>query len=390
MEQQTVGSPAGEEHPVLEVDRGRGGRRAPRKRRGWLGCLVMVVVLALVVVGGAMLVMSGIDRVRDLVAGPADYSGTGSGSVLIEVEEGDSAAAIGRTLKAAGVVASVDAFVEEATGDERSRGIQVGFYEMAERMSAESALEILVNPDNLIRAQVTVPEGLTVPQTVAVLADETDFSAAQYRRALRNPQALRLPAYARGDPEGYLFPATYEIRPNATARSVLRMMVDRFKSAASDLSLVQRAEEAGMTPHDVVTVASIIEREVRREQDLAGVAEVVRNRLAGDCSGTGRLLQMDSTVHFAAGDNDSVFTSDEMRAIDSPYNTYKYPGLPPGPIAAPGEAALEAALNPTDEGWCFFVAVDLETGETAFARTGAEHADNRARLEEFCAGSDLC
>jgi UPF0755 protein len=261
---------------------------------------------------------------------------------------------------------------------------------MAERMSAESALEILVNPDNLIRAQVTIPEGLTVDQTVAQLAKDTDFSAAQYRRVLRNPAALGLPPYAEGNPEGYLFPATYEVKPGDNARTVLTMMVDRFKSAAEELSLPQRAERIGLTPHDVVTVASIIKREVNREQDLAGVAEVIDNRLAGDCSGTSRLLQMDSTVHFAAGANDSVFTSDEMRATDSPYNTYKHPGLPPGPISAPGQAALEAALNPTDEGWCYFVAVDLETGETAFARNTAEHAENRARLEEFCAESDLC
>jgi UPF0755 protein len=137
-------------------------------------------------------------------------------------------------------------------------------------------------------------------------------------------------------------------------------------------------------------VASIIEREVRREQDLPGVAEVIDNRLAGRCSETGRLLQMDSTVHYAAGANDSVFTSDEMRAIDSRYNTYKYPGLPPGPISAPGEAALKAALDPTDKGYCFFVAVNLETGETLFARNQAEHARNRAKLDEYCADSDLC
>jgi UPF0755 protein len=85
-----------------------------------------------------------------------------------------------------------------------------------------------------------------------------------------------------------------------------------------------------------------------------------------------------------------VFTSDEMRESGSPYNTYRFPGLPPGPISAPGEAALEAALNPTDEGYCYFVAVNLETGETAFAATQAEHQGNVARLEEYCGTTDLC
>jgi UPF0755 protein len=375
------------EHPVLG-SRG-GSRRAERKRRGF-GCLAALLVFALLVAGGTMLVVAGFDRVSEVFGGPADYSGTGTGEVLVEVKQGDSASEIGRTLKSAGVVKSVDAFVEAAAADERSRGIQVGFYQLAEQMSSESALDVLVNPDNLIRAQVTIPEGLTVDQIVERLGKETDFKAAQYRKVLENPEKLGLPAYAEGNPEGYLFPATYEIRPDATPRSILKGMVDRHKRAATDLALEQRAGEVNLSPHEVVTVASIIEREVNREEDLAGVAEVIDNRLSGNCSETGQLLQMDSTVHFAAGANDSVFTTEEMRATDSPYNTYKYAGLPPGPISAPGEAALEAALNPTDEGYCYFVAVNLETGETAFAKTQSEHQSNVARLEEYCDTTDLC
>lgn len=369
----------------------RGARRGEKKRRG-LGCLAALVVVALLFAGGALLVTAGIDRVQGMFGGPDDFPGPGSGAVTIEVQDGDSAAAIGRTLKAAGVVASVQAFVDAAAADQRSRGIQVGFYELAEEMSAQNALDVLVDPSNLIRAQVTVREGLTVDQIVDVLAENTDFRAAQFRRVLRNPDRLGLPDYAEGDPQGYLFPATYEVRPNATAESLLVMMVDRFKTSARSLSLEQRAADVGLSPDDVVTVASIIEREVNREEDLSGVAEVVENRVSGECVGTNGLLQMDSTVQFANGAAESVFTSDEERASDSPYNTYRFPGLPPGPIAAPGEAALEAALSPTDQGWCYFVAVNLETGETAFATDSAGHATNVTRLREWCAqtDTDLC
>lgn len=386
-----------EQHPIftepdpVATEPRRGARRGEKKRRG-VGCVAALVVLALLVGGGALLVTAGIDRVQSLFGGPEDFSGTGSGSVTIEVQQGDTAAAIGRTLKAAGVVASVQAFVDAAAGDERSRGIQVGFYELAEEMSAANALAVLVEPDNLIRAQVTVREGLTVDQIVEVLAEGTDFRAAQYRRVLEDPASLGLPDYAGGDPEGYLFPATYEIRPNATAESILVMMVDRFKTSARSLSLEQRAAQVGLEPAEVVTVASIIEREVNRERDLSGVAEVVENRIDGSCVGTNGLLQMDSTVQYANGSANGVFTSDEERASDSPYNTYRFPGLPPGPIAAPGEAALEAALSPTDDGWCYFVAINLETGETAFATDASGHATNVARLREWCAttDTDLC
>ncbi|MGH3452955.1 MAG: endolytic transglycosylase MltG, partial [Nocardioidaceae bacterium] len=105
----------------------------------------------------------------------------------------------------------------------------------------------------------------------------------------------------------------------------------------------------------------------------------------------GDLLQLDSTVHYAVdGTTNRVFTSDEQRNIDSPYNTYRFPGLPPGPIDSPGEAALEAALNPTPGDWTFFVTVNLETGETLFATSLAQHNANVAKLQEYCESSDLC
>jgi UPF0755 protein len=365
------------------------GPPPPRPRRA-LGCLAGLLALAVVVAAAVAAVTVGASQLRRLLQGPEDYTGGGTGRVLVEVGEGDSATTIGETLHDAGVVKSVEAFTDAAAEDPDSRGIQVGYYQLRKEMSAAAALAVLVDPENLIQDRVTVPEGLTVDQTVAVLAEETDFTARRLRAVLARPSSLGLPAYAAGDPEGFLFPATYLVRPDATARSLLRDMVRRFEEAAADVGLVRGAAELGLSPHDVVTVASLVQREARREDDLSGVAEVVYNRLDGSCRGTGRLLQLDSTVHFAAGDNDSVFTSEEMRRIDSPYNTYQVPGLPPGPIASPGEAALRAALEPTDEGWCYFVTVDLDSGETAFARTGAEHRDNVGRLQDYCADSDRC
>ncbi len=361
----------------------------PRPRRA-MGCLAGLVALAVVVAVAVTVVTVGASQLRHLLQGPEDYTGQGTGSVLVEVREGDSATTIGETLHDSGVVRSVEAFTDAAAEDPDSRGIQVGYYQLREKMSAKAALAVLVDPENLIQDRVTVPEGLTVDQTVAKLAEDTDFSESRLRAVLARPSSLRLPAYAEDDPEGYLFPATYLVKPHATAQSLMRDMVRRFSEAAGEVGLVKGAAARGVSPHDAVTVASLVQREARRDDDLASVAEVVYNRLDGSCPGTGRRLQLDSTVHFAAGDNDSVFTTDEMRQVDSPYNTYLVPGLPPGPIAAPGEAALRAALDPTDEGWCYFVTVDLDTGETAFARTAAEHRDNVARLQDYCAESDLC
>jgi UPF0755 protein len=316
---------------------------------------------------------------------PADYTGPGSGAVVVEVQEGDNASDIAQSLVDQGVVKSAEAFTDAATANPDSTGIQVGFYEMREKMSAEQALEVLIDPENMIQDAVTLREGLTVDQIVGVLAKETDFSKADFRKVLQRPDALGLPSYAEGNPEGYLFPATYQIAPDATPRSILRQMVDRFKQAADELELEAGAERLGVSPHDVMTVASLVQAEARFDQDFAKVSRVIYNRLDEPMP-----LQFDSTVHYAEGRDGSVGTSDEARNSDSEYNTYKQPGLPPTPIMAPGEQAIEAALNPAEGSWLFFVTTNPDTGETKFAESYDEHLQYKQEFDEWCAASENC
>jgi UPF0755 protein len=140
-----------------------------------------------------------------------------------------------------------------------------------------------------------------------------------------------------------------------------------------------------MSPQEVVTVASIVQSEARNASDFPKVARVIYNRLD-----RGMPLQMDSTVHYAVGKSGQLTTTDEDRASSSPYNTYRFPGLPPGPIASPGDAALKAALHPADGDWIYFVTVNPDTGETKFAVTNAQHQRNVAQLREFCRQSPKC
>ncbi|HEY9564440.1 MAG TPA: endolytic transglycosylase MltG, partial [Nocardioides sp.] len=234
---------------------------------------------------------------------------------------------------------------------------------------------------------VVIPEGFRTDQVVARLAKTTGVKKAELEKALKDADGLGLPDYAEGEAEGYLFPAKYSFAPDDTALDMLAAMVKRYKAVAEEVP-VSGASEAGLDEHDFITMASIIEKEVNRPEDMPAVAEVIFNRLDGSCVEQGipkGLLQMDSTVHFLEGGGaGSVYTSAEARESDSPYNTYKQAGLPPGPIASPGQAAMEAILEPTDKGYCFFVAVDLDTGETRFARTGAEHTANTQLLQEWC------
>lgn len=369
----------------LDQDHERPGRRRRRRRGNRLGCLAVLVAMVVLVGGVYFAWDAGVSALKSRFDPPADYTGVGSGSVLVEVRSGDNASDIARTLVEHGVVASVEAFTDAATANPESTKIQVGFYEMAEKMAAEAALDVLLDPGNMVQDAVTVREGLNVDEIVSVLAENTDFSQQQYHKVLARPDSLGLPPYADGNPEGYLFPATYQLPPDATPASILRMMVERFRQAASTLDLEARARRVGVSPHDAMTVASLIQAEARFDEDFAKVSRVIYNRLEEPMP-----LQFDSTVHYAVGRDGGVGTSDADRDTDSPYNTYRYPGLPPTPINAPGEQAMEAALDPADGPWLYFVTTDPDSGVTKFAESYEEHLRNKAEFDAWCRESRNC
>ncbi len=375
---------------ALEQMTRAGSRR--RKRSRLSGCLPVLLVLAVLGGLGYVAVVKGQAAIEDYFADPADFSGPGRGDVFFEVADGETVTEIGRNLKAEGVTASVDAFLDVAEGSSRSRDIQVGYYGMAERMSAAEAFEVLVDPANLVNTTVTVPEGLRVADILDILGEDTDFPRGAYARALQKPEAIGLPAYADGDPEGYLFPSTYDVSPGDTPVTVLTAMVDRWRQAADDAGLEERAEELGYTPHELMTVASLVEAEGRGD-DMPKVARVIYNRLEIDPNPSAGFLQIDAAVNFALGREPIArLTTDEIDSVsDSPYNTYTQKGLPPGPIEAPGDSAIAAAANPAEGPWFFYVTVDLRTGETKFTESYDEFLGFRAELDEYCATqSDRC
>ncbi len=361
-----------------------GHHRKHRPRRG-RGCLAVLVSLLVLLAGGYFAYSVGFTALQKRLSPPPDYSGTGTGSVVVEVKKGDAASDIAATLEKKDVVKSQEAFTDAARNDPSSVGIQVGFYQLKHKMSAKAALAVLVDPHNLMQSAVTFPEGWTVKQIVALLAKKTDFSAADFRKVLKRPSSIGLPGYAKGNPEGFLFPATYMIPPNASPKSILAEMVGRYRAAAASLHLEAKAQQLGYSPHDVMTVASLVQAEARFDKDFPKVARVIYNRLRA-----GMPLQFDSTVHYAVGKDGSVGTSNTDRASTSPYNTYKVTGLPPTPIAAPGDKAIKAALAPADGSWLYFVTTNPDTGVTKFATSYAEHLKNKAEFDRWCAQSDHC
>ena len=365
-----------------------GGARRRRKSR-LPGCLAALAALAVLVTGGVFLVTLGKGFIDDRFGGAQDYPGPGSGEVDFQVEQGDTAAEIGRNLKAAGVVASVEAFLDVAASEPKSSTIQVGTYPMLEEMAAADALAVLIDPSNLVRNTVTIPEGLRVVDTVDVLAKNTDFSRGDFEKVLEQPDKLGLPAYADGNPEGYLFPATYDLGPKTTAKSLLKGMVKRFKQAAKEADLSGAADRLGYTEGELVTIASLVEAEARGK-DMPKVSRVIYNRLDDPTGPTIGRLQIDATVNFALDRKLGVALTTDDLEVDSPYNTYLNAGLPPGPIEAPGMDALKAATDPADGDWLFYVTVNLRTGKTKFTADYDEFLRFKDEFKKYCETSEAC
>ncbi|WP_170126984.1 endolytic transglycosylase MltG [Kineococcus rhizosphaerae] len=352
----------------LPDTRDKGPRRRVRRRRA-----AAAIVVALAVLGGGTAAAWGtLGPVVSRFTESDDWDGSGSGSVDVKITAGDTGRAIGRNLAAAGVVKSQSAFVAAAREQPKMAGIQPGTYRLKAHMSSAAAVALLLDPTAKVTTKLTVPEGLTVQQVLALVEKTTGISGDDLTKALADPAALGLPAAAGGNAEGYLFPATYDVNPDESAADVLKAMVTQANTVTATL---------GVPPeqlHDLVVKASIAQKEARTADDMAKVVRVLDNRLA-----IGMPLQLDSTVSYAVGSTNKVTTTAEQRATDSPYNTYVHPGLPAGPISNPGEDALRAALAPADGTWLYFVTVDLQTGETRFATTPAEHDANVKLFQQY-------
>jgi UPF0755 protein len=332
--------------PAPRGDRGRGHRSGGARLAAVLFVVLLVVALVYMAfwAGG---------KVLEQFESAPDYEGPGSGEVVVQVEPGQTAADVATTLVEEDVVASRTAFLTVANPDPRAASLQPGFYRLRQQMRAEDAFELLLDPRSRVLGRVTIPEGYTVEQTLEALAAGTEIPLAEYEAAAADTAALGLPAYAQGL-EGFLFPATYDVEPAMAAPDVLAMMVGRFRQAAEALSLESRAAEVGRTPYEIVIVGSLIERESRLDDELPKVSRVVYNRLEQDIP-----LGIDAAILFGLGRTSGGLTASDL-AQDTPYENRRRLGLPPTPIASPGEAALTAALEPEDGDWLYYVLADRD------------------------------
>jgi UPF0755 protein len=377
----------------------RARARRNRRRRRTITTF-SVGVLVLVVVGAVFL---GSRMWHGMFGDSNDYQGDGVKDVVVQVRNGDSTTAIGKTLHDGGVVATSQAFVDAASGNAAISSIQPGFYKVRTEIPASNAVARLADPQNRV-GRLVIPEGrqlddiadvrtnavtkgifsliadatcvtLDGDQKCGVTADSLKAAAAK-----TDPAALAIPAWA-VDPvkalgadhrriEGLIAPGTWNIDPSASAQDVLSTLISASTRQYEQNGLVEVGNAENLSPYQILVVASLMQRE-SKPQDFAKVARVIYNRLAVPDH---RRLEFDSTVNYSL-DRQEVATTDADRAKDTPWNTYVRDGLPATPICSPGQPALAAAEDPEPGDWLYFVTVDMQ-GTTLFTHDYQQHLAN--------------
>ncbi|MBR5950418.1 MAG: endolytic transglycosylase MltG, partial [Actinomycetaceae bacterium] len=349
------------------VDSSRSSAKKPKEKQGkkMKNSLIIGIVSGLVVA-----IAIGIYPLFTFMGG--DYDGEGTGSVQIVIPDGASGSAIASILADNDVVKSEGAFIRVCRADSRCSSIQPGTYNLRTHMSAKSALSALLNRASKAEVKITIPEGFTKTQVFERIANVLNIQEQEVSDAAADAGAIGLPEVAGGELEGWIAPLTYTFEPGVSATDVLKAMVAARIAQMEELNISQDAWQ------ETLIKASIVEREVVTGSDYAKVARVIENRLIDTASVQGR-LQMDSTVLYGVGKIGGSPTQAEL-SQDTPYNTYIHAGLPPSPISNPGVGALEGVCNPAQGDWLYFVTVNLESGETKFSATLAEHEKN---IEEY-------
>lgn len=354
-----------------------------RRRGGWIALGIVLVLLGGIGAGITYVWVTYEDKIREVMGWeePKDYEeGLANGETYITIASGDTGAPISQSLYDAGVTKTPDAFYDFLIESGENPPFVPGVFKLQKQMTSEAALEALLDPANKMENTAQLREGLTVEQSLPLLAEGTGLPIEDFQAAVADPSAYGVAADTL---EGWLFPATYTFDPDATAEGVIQTLVDRTVQSLDSAEVPEDRRQ------EILTIASIIQREARYEADMQKVSRVIQNRLDPDNQETFGLLQMDSTAQYGYGEmhDGTVSSSQEALEDQNPWNTYVNAGLPVGPISNPGDVAIDAAMHPADGDWLYFVTVNLNTGETVFTTNLADHNRAVTQWQEWCSAN---
>lgn len=325
--------------------------------RPWIRRRVVLAMLAL------LLVLAGIEAGRAIVPPPALRAGPRT----VEIPPQQGVLEIAYLLADQGVIRSRPGFVALAVLRGTARSLKAGEYEIPRGATLLTTLQLL-EAGRVKPHPVVLREGFTVRELARQLEAEGIAGGADVLRVAASPPFARSLGIQADGVEGYLFPDTYQVTKGMRVEEILGRMVQRFRQKIATPDVLARAEARGLSLHELTTLASIIEKEAVLPEEQRVIAGVFWNRLKRDMP-----LQADPTVAYAVGKEGRGPTREDLQ-MDHPFNTYRYRGLPPGPIANPGRAAVEAALDPASVPFLYFVAIDDR--QHHFSTTLEEH--NRA------------
>jgi len=343
-----------------------------------LGVIAGIALAGVVVVVGA----SYLGRAVGDALGPQDPGGATANvepglPVTIDIPQGSTGQDIGAMLAAQGVVRSALEFEVAVRNVDAAQRLQAGTYELTTLMDPADVVAELVAGPGVAVSRVTIIEGLRVTEILVRLAEQTSHQYSDYEAVLLDGTVTTSLRDMPDDPtlsdwEGLLFPDTYEFSQTAAPEAILQRLASTMEQRVDSIDW-SAWEDLGFTPYQGIVLASLIESEVRVDEERPIVSSVIHNRLA-----EGMPLDIDATVLYALDTRD---VAEFDREVDSPYNTYRNTGLPPTPIAAPGNSSLEAAAAPANTPYFFYVLAN-EDGSHAFAETLEEHNQNVEQARE--------
>ena len=339
-------------------------RRSHKRRSSLVGPLVLLVILfAILLYGGYQLVET-------------VFSDQERAPVTVTVEKGDTLSSVADKLEEAGVIESSTFFNLRARAEGETTEIKPGEYQFVPGEEGDKILKALANGDSASRLEVTIPEGLTLEQTASVICEATGIPTEEIEAAAKETDY----GYAfLDDPkiqttEGFLFPKKYEFEQGVDARQVIDRLLEQYLVETKDLDFEGAEERSNLTEYELITLASLVEREAANDEERPLVASVIYNRIRQKIP-----LQVDATVQYALGESKENLSLDDLK-VDSPYNTYKNPGLPPGPIASPSRESIRAALEPAKTDYLYYV-LQADGKEHFFTDDYDEFVDAKQKYE---------
>lgn len=355
---------------AASIPTAKGPSKKVRRRRRFLALVLSLTVFIVAIVVGAQFI-------KPLLGGDtmADYPGPGTGQVTITVPPGAGPKSVATDMQSKQVIANADTFLKQFAAS--GGALSPGTFMMRKEMNNSDAVAALLNKDQGKVMYFGLKAGMRVNESLQAISDGTGVSVPELKALSDSPAQFGVPAKAK-NLEGFLFPGEYRFPLGTSAKDIMAKLVGSTLDELKAQGVTDPAKQ-----YDVVTVASIVQAE-GGQAEYGDVAGAIYNRLKPNNTETGGLIQSDATVTYGLGIRSFHIDEDQKRDKSNPYNTYANPGLPAGPIGSPGKTAIDAAAKPKTNDYMYWVTVNLDTKETVFAKTLAEHNVNVAKYNAWC------